>query len=74
MFELLLELLELETELGRDIRRSDLHPPNPSWRAVARAFGSWQQGVALAREVHAGDKGTPRLLKPHPQPPASDAA
>ncbi|MBE0611216.1 MAG: HNH endonuclease [Dehalococcoidia bacterium] len=48
--ELLIELFGLGVVLGREVRRSDLHPPNPSYRAVARAFGGWRQGVALALE------------------------
>lgn len=48
--EILQDLGALEAVLGRDIRRVDLKPPNPSYRAVARAFGSWMAGVALARE------------------------
>ncbi|MEX0784472.1 MAG: HNH endonuclease [Dehalococcoidia bacterium] len=38
----------LAVELDRPIVRKDLVPPHPSYRAVARAFGSWQEGVELA--------------------------
>ena len=45
----LLECLQLlAASLDRPIQRNDLVPPNPSYRAIARAFGSWQIGVALA--------------------------
>ena len=53
--QLLNELTRLATTLGRPIRRNDLHPPNPSYRAIARAFGSWQAGVALALAQKPGD-------------------
>lgn len=46
--QLLWELAHLHWTRDRPIRRSDLHPPDPSWRAVARAFGSWQAGVERA--------------------------
>ena len=46
--QILQELYALTTQLGRPIQRKDLVPPNPSHRAVARAFGSWQEGVRLA--------------------------
>jgi hypothetical protein len=46
--ELLDCLRVLAASLGRPIQRSDLQPPNPSYRAIARAFGSWQTAVALA--------------------------
>ncbi len=46
--QMLWELAHLRWTLDRPIRRSDLHPPHPSWRAVARAFGSWQAGVERA--------------------------
>ena len=36
--------------LDRPIRRSDLVPPNPSYRSVARVFGTWQRGVAESLE------------------------
>lgn len=38
----------LAAQLGREVRRRDLAPPAPSYRAIARAFGSWQAGAALA--------------------------
>ena len=41
-------LKELDASLDRPIQRTDLQPPMPSYRAVARAFGSWQAGVLLA--------------------------
>jgi hypothetical protein len=41
-------LRNIAARLNRPIQRNDLHPPNPSYRAVAHAFGSWQNGVALA--------------------------
>jgi len=41
-------LRNLAARLDRPIQRNDLHPPNPSYRAVARAFGSWQNAVAIA--------------------------
>ncbi len=47
-YRILEDLQALAKSLGRPIRRTDLHPPNPSYRAVARAFGSWQRGVELA--------------------------
>jgi len=46
--ELLQSLRELAVSLNRPIQRNDLVPPWPSYRTVARAFGSWQTGVALA--------------------------
>lgn len=46
--QLLFELASLAAKLDRPIRRSDLHPPYPSYRSVARAFGTWQSGVSLA--------------------------
>ncbi len=39
----------LEGSLNRPIRRSDLKPPYPSYRALKRAFGSWQLAVVFAR-------------------------
>jgi len=41
-------LRHLSASLDRPIRRADLCPPNPSYRAIARAFGTWRIGVALA--------------------------
>jgi hypothetical protein len=38
-------LRKLAASLDRPIRRTDLRPPHPSYRAVARAFGSWRAGV-----------------------------
>lgn len=55
--QILQELDALARQLGRPIQRKDLVPPNPSHRAVARAFGSWQEGVRLAFER----RGTPFL-------------
>jgi hypothetical protein len=58
--EILAELRQLQSTLVRPIRRSDLVPPWPSYRAVARAFGRWQIGVELAtakdptKSVHGG--------------------
>jgi hypothetical protein len=46
--QILTALKGLATTLNRPIRRSDLKPPCPSYRAVARAFGSWEKGVAMA--------------------------
>ncbi len=46
--QMLIELSRLHDVLGRDVRRSDLRPPNPSHRAIARKFGTWQAGVAAA--------------------------
>ena len=48
-------LKELDASLDRPIQRTDLQPPMPSYRAVARAFGSWQAGVLFAL----GDKARP---------------
>lgn len=50
--QMLWDLATLHQQLGRPIRRADLTPPHPSWRAVQRAFGSWQAGVELALRVH----------------------
>ena len=47
-------LKELDASLDRPIQRTDLQPPMPSYRAVARAFGSWQEAVLLALGVKAG--------------------
>jgi len=41
-------LRELAVSLDRPVQRNDLEPPWPSYRTIARAFGSWQIGVALA--------------------------
>ena len=46
--EMLDDIREFAATLKRPVQRNDLHPPMPSYRAVARAFGSWQEGVALA--------------------------
>lgn len=46
--QILWELAALRWNVGRPIRRSDLHPPHPSWRAVARRFGTWRAGVEEA--------------------------
>ena len=48
-------LKELDASLDRPIQRTDLQPPMPSYRAVARAFGSWQAGVLFAL----GDRARP---------------
>ena len=47
-YQILQCLRELDASLDRPIQRTDLQPPMPSYRAVARAFGSWQLGVLLA--------------------------
>ena len=47
-------LKELDASLDRPIQRTDLQPPMPSYRAVARAFGSWQAGVLFALGDRAG--------------------
>lgn len=39
---------EFAATLKRPVQRNDLVPPLPSYRTVARAFGSWQEAVALA--------------------------
>ncbi|MBE0611240.1 MAG: HNH endonuclease [Dehalococcoidia bacterium] len=69
--ELLIELFGLGVVLGREVRRSDLHPPNPSYRAVAHAFGSWRNGVALALEQSRTDVPVSREAAPTPLHPAS---
>ena len=46
--EMLEAIQRLAATLNRPVQRTDLHPPMPSYRAVARAFGSWQEGVAIA--------------------------
>ena len=46
--EILDAIREFAATLKRPIQRNDLHPPMPSYRTVARAFGSWQEGVHLA--------------------------
>jgi hypothetical protein len=46
--QILMAICWLAASLDRPIRRKDLAPPHPSHRAVARAFGSWQAGVAIA--------------------------
>ena len=38
--EILEALRDLHATLNRPIQRNDLHPPMPSYRTVARAFGS----------------------------------
>ena len=48
-------LKELDASLDHPIQRTDLQPPMPSYRAVARAFGSWQEAVLLAL----GEKAKP---------------
>lgn len=50
--QMMVELARLRDSLGRAIRRSDLAPPNPSYRAIARKFGTWQAGVAAALDRH----------------------
>jgi hypothetical protein len=65
--ELLDYLADLEVRLGRPIRRRDLQPPNPSYRTVARHFGTWQRGVALARERwHQQSLGTDQRAREGP--------
>ena len=46
--EMLEAIQRLAATLNRPVQRTDLHPPMPSYRAIARAFGSWQEAVALA--------------------------
>lgn len=46
--EILDAIREFAATLKRPVQRNDLVPPMPSFRTVARAFGSWQEGVALA--------------------------
>ena len=46
--QMLDSLRELAASLDRPVQRNDLEPPWPSYRTIARAFGSWQIGVALA--------------------------
>ncbi|MCL4242741.1 MAG: hypothetical protein KJ048_15430 [Dehalococcoidia bacterium] len=46
--EMLAELRVLSSELGRSVRRSDLVPPWPSYKSLARQFGTWQVAVATA--------------------------
>jgi hypothetical protein len=50
--ELLDALAWLHESLGRDIQRSDLVPPHPSYAVLNRKFGSWREAVrqALSRE------------------------
>lgn len=47
----LASLRTLAANLERSIQRSDLRPPFPSYKALTRRFGSWQQAVALALET-----------------------
>jgi hypothetical protein len=47
--QILAELRALMEELDRPLHRCDLVPPHPSWRAVQRAFGTWQAAAELAR-------------------------
>lgn len=46
--EIVEALRALAATLPRPIQRNDLCPPNPSYRAIARVFGTWQQGVRFA--------------------------
>ncbi len=46
--QMLAELRVLSSELGRSVRRSDLVPPWPSYKSLARQFGTWQLAVATA--------------------------
>jgi hypothetical protein len=46
----------LAAALDRPVMRKDLVPPHPSHRAVARAFGTWQAGVALALSCNCGPR------------------
>lgn len=46
--QMLRDLVALRQVLGREIRRADLIPPAPSWRTLARTFGTWQTAVATA--------------------------
>lgn len=50
--QMLYEISVLRAQLGRDIRRSDLGPPWPSWRSLTRAFGHWRTSVALSEARH----------------------
>ena len=55
--QILIAIRRLAATLNRPVQRNDLVPPQPSYRAIARAFGSWQEGVAiaLAKETLPGD-------------------
>ena len=55
--QILIAIRRLAATLNRPVQRNDLEPPYPSYRAVARTFGSWQEGVAiaLAKETLPGD-------------------
>ncbi len=46
--EMLEAIQKLAATLKRPVQRTDLHPPMPSYRTVARAFGTWQEAVAIA--------------------------
>ena len=46
--QILIAIRRLAATLNRPVQRNDLVPPQPSYRAVARAFGNWQDGVAIA--------------------------
>lgn len=41
-------LRTLAETLDRPVQRTDLVPPWPSYRTLARAFGSWREAVALS--------------------------
>ncbi len=69
--QILRALVELRKSLDREVRRSDLGPPNPSYRAVAHAFGNWRNGVALALEQSRADAPVSRDVAPTPVHPAS---
>jgi hypothetical protein len=68
--QILRALVELRKSLDREVRRSDLRPPNPSYRAVGNAFGSWRHGVALALERLRADVPVSRDASPTPVHPA----
>ncbi len=51
--QMLRDVARLRSLLDNEIRRSDLKPPYPSHRALARKFGCWQLAVDLARSLPA---------------------
>ena len=59
--QILIAIRRLAATLNRPVQRNDLVPPQPSYRAIARAFGSWQEGVAiaLAKEALPADHDSP---------------
>lgn len=60
--QLLRGVAELAAVLDRPIRRSDLKPPYPSYRALNRAFGSWWSAVALSGRKDIQDDPTLIML------------